>query len=123
MVPARPGFIGKLGWVRSSAWDLALLVDREYDGILGRIDIETDDVLQLLGKRWTVRQFERADAMWRQLVGFKDALHRAEAHSLILLNQKVAADGEAAMRRLEWVCRDQTMVKRGFRAMWRRSRA
>jgi hypothetical protein len=81
MVPARPGFIGKLGWVRSSTWDLALLVDREYDAILGRIDIETDDILQLLGKRWTVRQFERADAMWRQLVGFKDALHRAEAHS------------------------------------------
>jgi putative tryptophan/tyrosine transport system substrate-binding protein len=52
---------------------------------------------------------------------------------LILLSQKVAADGEqnhlfgrihtSAMGRLVWVCRDQTMMKRGFRPMWRGSRA
>ena len=48
---------------------------------------------------------------------------------LVLLSQKVAADGEenhlfgkihtSAMGRLEWVCRDQTMVKRDFRPMLR----
>src|SRR5262245_5950979 len=53
--------------------------------------------------------------------------------SLVLLSQKVAADGEqnhlfgrihtSAMGRLVWVCRDQTMMKRGFRPMWRGSRA
>jgi putative tryptophan/tyrosine transport system substrate-binding protein len=52
---------------------------------------------------------------------------------LVLLSQKVAADREenhlfgkihtSAIGRLEWVCRDQTMVKRGFRPMWRGSRA
>jgi len=46
---------------------------------------------------------------------------------LVLLSQKVAADREenhlfgkihtSAVGRLEWVCRDQTMVKRGFRPM------
>jgi hypothetical protein len=48
---------------------------------------------------------------------------------VVLLSQKVAADGEenhlfgkihtSAMGRLEWVCRDQTMVKRDFRPMLR----
>src|SRR5689334_17040486 len=52
---------------------------------------------------------------------------------LVLLSQKVAADGEenhlfgkihtSAVGRLEWVCRDQTMVKRGFRPIWRGSLA
>jgi hypothetical protein len=31
--------------------------------MLGRIDIEAHDILQLLGKRWIVRQFERPNAM------------------------------------------------------------
>src|ERR1700733_4773163 len=35
IVPARPGFIGNPGWVRSSAWNLALLVDRENNRMGG----------------------------------------------------------------------------------------
>ena len=38
--------------------DLALLVDREHDGVGGRIDVEADDVLELLGELRVVRQLE-----------------------------------------------------------------
>ena len=40
--------------------DLALLVDREDNGMGGRIDVEANDVLELLGKLRVVRQLERS---------------------------------------------------------------
>src|SRR5437660_2198311 len=53
--------------------------------------------------------------------------------TVVLLSQKVAADGEenhlfgkihtSAVGRLEWIYRDQAMATRGFRPMWRGSRA
>ena len=43
--------------------DLALLVNREDDGVGGRIDIEADDVLELLDKLRVLRQFERPDTV------------------------------------------------------------
>ena len=61
--------------------DLALLVDREDDGVGGRIDVEADHVLELLGELRIVRQLERADAVRRELVGIEDALHGAQAHA------------------------------------------
>src|SRR5262249_38920862 len=53
--------------------DLALLVDREYDGMGGRIDVETDHIPELFGERRIVRQLERPDTMRRELVGLEDA--------------------------------------------------
>src|SRR5262249_39981372 len=44
-------FRPRLGWVQLSALDLAPLIDREYDVMLGRIDIKADNILQFLGKR------------------------------------------------------------------------
>ena len=61
--------------------DLALLINREDDGVGGRIDIETDDVPELLDKLRVLRQFERPDTVRRELVSFQDALHRTQAHS------------------------------------------
>src|SRR5262245_63448962 len=58
--------------------DLAILVDREHDGMGGRIDIEADDVFEFLGKVRIVRQLEGADAMRRKLVGLKNALYRSQ---------------------------------------------
>jgi hypothetical protein len=58
--------------------DLALLIDGEDNRVGRRIDIETDNVLELLGKLRIVRKFERPDAMRRELVGLKDALHRPQ---------------------------------------------
>ena len=40
--------------------DLRLLVDREHQRMLGRIDMEADDVLHLGGKLRVVRQLETA---------------------------------------------------------------
>src|SRR5437773_2387802 len=41
--------------------DLALLVDRENDGVGGRIDVEADDVPELRGELRVVRQLERPE--------------------------------------------------------------
>ena len=40
-------FMGRPGWVRSSAWIWRLLVDRQHHGMGWRVDIEADDVLSL----------------------------------------------------------------------------
>src|SRR6266567_3213325 len=59
--------------------DLALLVDRENDGVGGRVDVEADDVPELRGELRVVRQLERPDAVRRELVGLENALHRPQA--------------------------------------------
>ena len=43
--------------------DLALLVDRQHDGVRGRIDVEPDDVAQLVDELWVVGELELAHAM------------------------------------------------------------
>src|SRR5258707_10370833 len=60
--------------------DLALLINREDNGVSGRIDIETDDVPELFGKFRVVRQLERPDTVRREPMGFENALHRTQAH-------------------------------------------
>ena len=51
--------------------DLALLVDARDHGMGGRIDVEADDVLELLGELGVVRQLERAHPVRRKLVGLQ----------------------------------------------------
>src|SRR3982074_2732119 len=46
-----------------------------------RVAVQGDDVFEFLGKFRIVRQLERTDAMRRELVGFENTLHRAQAHS------------------------------------------
>ena len=81
--------------------DLALLIDREDDGMGGRIDVEADDVLELLGKLRVVRQLERADAVRRELVGLQDALHRTQAHPRRLRQHPAGPVGCFSRRRPE----------------------
>ena len=59
--------------------DLALLIDREDHGVGGRIDVKTHHIPELLGKFRIVRQLEGLDAVRRELVCIKDALHRPQA--------------------------------------------
>jgi len=59
--------------------DLALLVERQHDGMGRRIDIETDDVSELGGKLRVVGQLEAAEAVGCQAVRPPDALHRGDA--------------------------------------------
>ena len=57
---------------------MRLLVDRQDHGMLGRIDIKADDVLELGGERGVVGAREGADAVRLQPVGLPDPLHRAQ---------------------------------------------
>ena len=75
----RPFFIGRPGWVRSSAWICDLLVDREHDGMRRRVDIEPDHVAQLGGERRVRGQLEGPDPMRRKPVRRPDPLHGAQA--------------------------------------------
>src|SRR5882724_7808217 len=68
----------RLGAVERLDW--ALLINREDNGVSGRIDIEADDVPELLGKFRVVRQLEGPDTVGREVVGFENALHRTQAH-------------------------------------------
>ena len=59
--------------------DLALLVDRQHDGVGRRIDVEPDDVAQLGGELRVVGELELPHPVRLQAVGAPDALHRADA--------------------------------------------
>ena len=79
--------------------DLAFLVDRENDRMGGRIDVEADDIRELLGEPRVRRQLERADAVRRELVGFKDTLHRTQAYSRRLRQHPAGPVGCFSRRR------------------------
>src|SRR6201981_2218012 len=57
--------------------DLALLIDRQHQYVLRRIDIEADDILHLGGKFRVARQLEGAHPMRLQTVRHPDPLHAA----------------------------------------------
>jgi len=59
--------------------DLALLVDREHDGVRRRVEIEPDHVAQLLDEPRIVGEFELPDPVRLEPVGAPDALDRADA--------------------------------------------
>ena len=59
--------------------DLALLVDRDNDGVGRRVHIEADDVLDLLGEGWIGGPLEGADAVGLETGGFPEALHCPQA--------------------------------------------
>jgi len=60
--------------------DLALLVDREDNGMIRGIDIEADNVLELGGKGRIIRQLELPHLMGLEAVRSPDALDRADAY-------------------------------------------
>jgi len=64
--------------------DLALLVDGKHQGFLGRVEIEADDVLDLLGEVGIVGDLEGTNEMRLEPVLIPDALHAgvADAHLL-----------------------------------------
>jgi hypothetical protein len=98
----RPGAAGLHRQARLGAverLDLALLVDRENNGMVGRIDVETDDILELGGEVRIVRQFERANAVRRDPVGFEDALSQTQADARRLRQHPARPMGCVAWRR------------------------
>ncbi len=58
--------------------DLTFLVDRHDDGVGGRVHVETDDVLHLLGEGRIVGFLERPDTVRPETMGLPDTLNRAQ---------------------------------------------
>jgi hypothetical protein len=58
---------------------LALLIDRQNDGMVRRIEIEADDVTQLGNKMRVIGQLELTHPMRLQAMSSPDALNRADA--------------------------------------------
>ena len=67
-------------WLRAvERLDLRLLVDRQHQRVLGRIDVETDDILDFGGELRVVRQLEGPHPMRLQAVRRPNPLHAAVA--------------------------------------------
>jgi len=60
---------------------LAFLVDGDDDGVSGRVHVEADDILDLLGEIWIVGALESADAMRLQAMRFPQALDGAKRYA------------------------------------------
>src|SRR5580700_6302929 len=73
--------------------NLALLVDRQDDGVGGRIDIEPDDVAQFVDEARIVGQLELAPPVRLQTVGAPDALNRTQAEPSRLRHQDAGPMG------------------------------
>src|SRR6266571_2434549 len=60
--------------------NLGLLVQRQHERMLWRVEVETDHVLQLFGKARVVAQLESLDSMRPEAVLAPDAAHGGFAH-------------------------------------------
>ena len=64
--------------------DLGLLVDAEHDGSLGRVQVETDDVADLLDKERVGGELEGLGPVWLEGEGVPDPVDRRPAHPHLL---------------------------------------
>ncbi len=80
--------------------DLGLLVNRQNDGVLRRVEIEPDHVLDFLRKSWIVRQFEGCHQMRLQAMRLPDRLdaRRRDAHRLCHRSQAPMGRGRRGLR-------------------------
>src|ERR1700731_237663 len=60
--------------------NLALLIDRQDNGVVGRIDVEADDLVQFGGKLRIVGQLELAHPVRLEAMSTPYPLHRADAN-------------------------------------------
>ena len=69
-------------WLRTvERLDLALLVDGDDDGVLGRVHVEANDVLDLVDELRIGGALERAQAVGLQSMRFPQTLNGAQAHA------------------------------------------
>jgi len=61
-----------------------LFVDARHDRVIGRVQVRTDDVDQLLGEVFVVREFEGFEALGLQAVGLSDPLYRRRRGTQLL---------------------------------------
>ncbi len=72
---------GQTGLCAVERLDLALLIDRQHDGVRRRIDIEPDDIAQFVDELRIVRKLELPDPMRLKAMGAPDALDRADGNA------------------------------------------
>ena len=77
-MPARPLLQRQAGLGSIEGLDLALLVEREHDGVGRRVDVEPDHVLELGDELRVGGQLELPHPVRLETVGAPDALHRAD---------------------------------------------
>src|SRR6266571_957749 len=61
--------------------NLSLLVQRQHQRVLRRVEVKANHVLQLLGKARVVAELERLDQMWLEAVLSPDAAHGLFAYA------------------------------------------
>ena len=84
IVAQPPFFMGKRGWVRSRAWIWLFSIDRQHHGVVWRIDVKADDVVDLRREMRIVGQLEVAAPVRLPTVPAPDALYRTDADAACL---------------------------------------
>src|ERR1700757_1641923 len=106
--------------------NLALLVDREHDGMLGRIDVKPHHVMQLLNEVGVVRELELPDAMRLQPVRSPDTLNRAGADAGLFRHHSCGPvrglSWRIGLRESHHACRNVGSERRNARGTCLRSR-
>src|SRR5260221_7314158 len=64
--------------------NLAFLVDAEHNRLVGRVEVEPDDVDHFFSEFWIVGELERARQMWLEAMLLPDALHGCVADTDLL---------------------------------------
>src|SRR6266481_1520693 len=82
--------------------NLALLVDRQDNGVVGRVDVEADDLVQFGGKLRIVGQLELTHPVRLEAMSTPYPLHRADANPDRLRHRGNVA---ASARSPSWPCR------------------
>jgi hypothetical protein len=78
--------------------NLALLIDRQDDGVRGRIDLEPDDIAQFVDETGIVGELELAHPVRLEAKLASDALNRADAEARRLRHQDACPVGRLARR-------------------------
>ena len=79
---SEPALLQRQAWLGAiEGLNLALLVDRQHDGMGRRIDIEPDNVAQLGDEVWIVRELELSAPVRLEPVRFPDATDRAGTYA------------------------------------------
>ncbi len=73
---------GQAGLGAVQSLNLALFIDTKNDGLVGRIEIEADNIGQFFEKLRIARQLERLRPMRFEVVALPDAVHRGLADAL-----------------------------------------
>jgi len=76
-------FLHRKAWLGAvEGLDLAFLVDREHQGLVRRIEVEPDYVVELLDKLFVAAKLERPDAVGLEAVALPDTPYRGLAEAL-----------------------------------------